>query len=174
MTAAQTAPVGGFQERLRTGAEDFVWAVQQVPVQRRGLRPPRPSLGEWTAERHALHLVFYDEHIVVPTLRQWLGGPVVVDDDVSDEVEEAAFAQRPTLDDLLNRFHALRELQHALLAECATIAWDEPREAMWTRVMQTPVTARWILTKSLQHTAEHLHNVLSLALYWDVKRSSGA
>jgi hypothetical protein len=136
------------------------------------MTPPRPSLGEWTVERHAFHLTFYEETEVIPTLRQWLGGPVAVG--ATDEAEEAAFAQRPPLDDLLTQFRALRDLQITLVEACAALAWDAPRETLWTPAMETPVTARWLLTKSLQHTAEHVHNVLCLALFWDVKRRAAS
>jgi hypothetical protein len=168
LTVADAALAGWFQERLRTSAEDVVWAVEQVPAHRRGLAPPRASLGEWPVERHAFHLVFYEETEVIPTLRHWLGGPVSVG--ATDEAEAAAFAQRPPLADLLTQFRALRELQITLVEACATLAWDAPRETLWTSSMETPVTARWLLTKSLQHTAEHVHNILCLALYWDAKR----
>ncbi|MBM2847059.1 MAG: hypothetical protein HW418_1, partial [Anaerolineales bacterium] len=40
--------------------------------------------------------------------------------------------------------------------------WEETRRAVWG-----PVTLRWVVTKTYQHTAEHTHDVLSLALYWD-------
>ena len=170
MVPTETSPVSWFQERLRSGAEDFVWAIQQVPTHRREIAPPRPSLGAWTVERHAFHLVYYEETELIPTLRQWLGGPVAVG---TMAAEDAAFAQRPALDDLLTQFRSLRELQVTLLEECIALAWDAPRETLWTPSMETPVTARWVLTKSLEHTAVHIHDVLSLALYWDLKRMSG-
>lgn len=174
MSAPEIVPIDWFQQRLRTSAEDFVWAAHQVPAHRHSTQPPRQSLGEWSVERHALHLVFYDEYSVIPTIGHWLGGPAASEADSTDELEDEAFAQRPSLDDLLDQFRSLREQQIELLEECATLAWDEPRETMWTPAMETPITARWILTKSLQHTAEHLHNVLALALFWDVKRPSAS
>lgn len=114
--------------------------------------------------------MLYEDTEVIPTLREWLGGPPAVG--VTDDEEDAAFAERPPLDDIRARFRALRELQVRLVRECATLAWDEPRETLWTPAMETPVAARWLRSKSLQHTAEHIHNVLCMALCWDVIRSA--
>src|SRR3989304_5598631 len=34
------------------------------------------QLGEWSAARHAFHLLYYEQTIALPSMRQWLGGPM--------------------------------------------------------------------------------------------------
>ena len=41
--------------------------------------------------------------------------------------------------------------------------WHEPRETeFWGTV-----TLLWVVTKTYQHTSEHIHDVLRMALFWD-------
>ena len=51
-----------FQTQLQASANGFVWGVEQVPQERRYVRPPGP-LGEWTAARHLFHMLFWDRWV---------------------------------------------------------------------------------------------------------------
>jgi hypothetical protein len=154
-----------FHEQLQTSADGFAWAVEQVPTERRYALPPLP-LGTWSAVRHAFHMFFYERTFALPSMRQWLGGPRP---DVFGLSEEAAWADGPArgsdpdLDGLLASFREVRAEQVVLLSEFDGSAWDEARSTLWG-----PVTLRWVVTKTCQHTAEHTHDVLSLVLYWDM------
>jgi len=66
------------------------------------------------------------------------------------------------VESLLAQFREIRAEQIALLLKFDDALWEETRRAVWG-----PVTLRWVVTKTYQHTAEHTHDVLSLALYWD-------
>lgn len=172
MSTSETSSAGWFQERLRTSAEDFEWAVRNVPSERWHASPPGPlegfSLGEWTVARHVHHLAFYDEYIAIPTMRQWLGEPFVSLVDAAENMEHVSFEQGAPLEARLCHFRALRETQIALLAEIGDAALDEPREILWSQVTGRPIPLRWAVSKTFQHTTEHVHNVLSLALFWDI------
>jgi hypothetical protein len=154
-----------FSEQLRASLEGFVWAVKQVPAERRYLLPPRP-LGTWPAARHAFHLMYYEQTIALPSMGQWLGGGGPARIGLS---EEAAWEQGPAaegspgLDELLAGLREVRESQLALLPEFDAPTWEQERMTVWG---VRPL--RWVVTKTFQHTAEHTHDVLSLALYWDM------
>lgn len=148
-----------FQHQLEASAEGFIWAVRQVPKDRQFVRPPLP-LGEWPAARHALHLLYYERHVALPSMRQWLGGTGPARPSLS---EEAAWRGSTDLDKLLENFREVRREQIELLARYDDSAWDEVRDALWG-----PVALRWVVTKTYQHTAEHTHDVLSMALFWDM------
>jgi len=146
-----------FQAQLQASGEGFVWGAEQVPAGRRTMRP-RAGLGEWTAARHVFHMLDYEQTIVLPSMQQWLGGPLPV-----DPGEEIAWNQADQdMDRLLARFKQVRAEQIALLPKFAEADWQATREAVWgTR------TLLWVVSKTYQHTAEHTHNVMCLALFWD-------
>lgn len=158
-------PSQWFREHLQVSAEGFIWAVEQIPPERCYALPPFP-LGEWSAARHAFHMLFYERTFALPSMRQWLGGPPP---DVFGLSEEAAWAggpaggSAPNLDELQASFREIRVEQVELLPEFSDSAWDEPRNTLWG-----PMPLRWVVTKTYQHTAEHTHDVLSLALFWDM------
>jgi hypothetical protein len=149
-----------FSEHLKSSAEEFIWAVEQVPAERRTMAPPSTRLGERSVARHVFHLLAYEEHIALPAMRVWLGDPFPS----IDHLDEDALWQEHTMDlqQMLEKFREVRAAQIELLIDLPDSAWQETREALWG-----PVTLRWVLTKTFQHTAEHIHNVLTLALFWD-------
>ena len=159
------APAEHFRGQLRQGLESFTWAVLQLPEPRRSALPPR-SLGEWSAARHLFHLCFYEQHLALPALRWWTGGPVP---DGAIAPEDAAWERAEAPERLLEQFAALREQQLTLLSAVEPSAWNERRVTVWG-----PVTLTWVMTKTVQHTHEHTHDVLSLALFWDLSRDGAA
>ena len=63
-----------FESQLLSTAEAFVWTVEQITPERKIAAPPA-GLGQWSAARHAFHLVYYEQKIALPSMRQWLDGP---------------------------------------------------------------------------------------------------
>ncbi|MBM2848116.1 MAG: hypothetical protein HW418_1058, partial [Anaerolineales bacterium] len=135
-----------FQTQLHSSAEGFAWSVEQVPPERRYVPPPRP-LGEWSAARHAFHLLYYEQTIALPSMRQWLGGPMSF---LRGPDEDAAWGRGQAVESLLAQFREIRAEQIAILPQCDDALWEETRRAVWG-----PVTLRWVVTKTYQHTAEH-------------------
>ncbi len=150
-----------FGQQLQTSGDVFAWAVDQVPGERLQASPPL-SLGEWTATRHVFHMLFYEKTLALPSMNQWLGAPTPVLGSLS-KAEEAAYDPSMRTSDLLTQFVEVRQQQITLLSRFPRFAWEEPRSAVWGSV-----TLRWVLTKTLQHTAEHTHDVLRLSLFWDM------
>jgi hypothetical protein len=148
-----------FHSQLQASAEGFIWGVEQVPLERRYARPPGP-LGEWTAARHIFHMAYYERTIALPSMHQWLGGSRPSVDDADEDI---AWGGSQDLDSLLSQFRAVRAEQIALLPRFEPALWEERREAVWG-----PVTLRWVVSKTYQHTCEHSHDVLCLALFWDI------
>ena len=66
-----------FTNQLNSGAEGFIWAVEQVPPERRLLAPPQ-LLGEWNVARQVFHMLYYEQNVVVPSMvaepcgEQWM------------------------------------------------------------------------------------------------------
>jgi hypothetical protein len=148
-----------FHDQLQSSADGFAWAVEQVPSNRLYLRPPSPVLGVWSAARHAFHIQFYERTIALPSMRQWLGDPLP---NMVGVNEDAAWTVGNDLTKVLEEFSAVRAVQIALLPEYEELAWEQPRKTIWEQQ-----TLRWVLSKTFQHTAEHTHDVLSIALFWD-------
>ncbi|QBD82004.1 hypothetical protein EPA93_40915 [Ktedonosporobacter rubrisoli] len=169
-----------FSTLLQTCTDGFVWAVQQMPVKHLYDSPPkRPEA--WSVARHVFHLQFQEETVVLPTMRLWLPIEYAAYPAEKDRLahsaeelitrykeyenlardEETAWLQHSGLDLLLTRFREGRAAQIALLLYFSDAAWEEPNETVWGKV-----TLRWVTTKTYQHTAEHTHEVLRMALFW--------
>ena len=145
-----------FSSQLSSSAEGLAWSARQVPLVRHDQRPPA-NLGEWSAARHVFHMLFYEQNIALPGMRQWLGDPLpeIVE-------EDPAWSGSMPIDTLLPAFLEIRSQQIALLPQF--------REEDWQRVCDTnwgPVTLFWVVSKTYQHTAEHISDVLRIALFWD-------
>ena len=148
-----------FTDQLNAGAEGFIWAVEQVPPERRLLAPPK-LLGEWNAARHVFHMLYYEQNAVVPSMKIWLGQPITINE--ADYDDAAALGYGKDLDTLLTDFRRARAEQLELLARFNDQLWYEAHPTIWG-----DVTLLWLVSKTFQHTAEHTHNVMSMALFWD-------
>jgi hypothetical protein len=148
-----------FRDQLQASADGFVWSVEQVPNSRRYVEPPS-GLGEWPAARHVFHMLYYEQTLALPSMRQWLGDARPSTDELN---EEAAWAVEKAIGkDHLSGFIAVRAEQLALLLKLDDLAWHAERETIWG-----PQTLRWVVSKTYQHTAEHISDVLRIALFWD-------
>lgn len=152
-----------FETQLQASADGFIWAVEQVPDERLYAPPPGPGggLGEWVAARHLFHLLYYERHAALPAMRSWLLGEAQPSFEGYDE--DASWAEAPTLAAQIEQFRAVRAEQIALLPRIGAALWEESRETGWG-----DVTLRWVVAKTYQHTAEHISDVLRIALFWDV------
>lgn len=156
---ASPNPSQWFPEQLRTSGYGFVWAVKQVPIERQNELPP-PQLGEWTAARHAFHLLYHEEHIALPRIKQWLGGYSPI---VDRNAEERAWSRAQGIESMLEKFLKLRLEQVKLASQFKDEEWNQTKEIQgWGRM-----SLHWVFSKNYQHTAEHIHDVLRLALFWD-------
>jgi hypothetical protein len=150
-----------FRYQLQASADGFVWAIEQLPKERWMLPPPRHP-DDWPAVHHAFHVLYYDQYFSLASIRQWLGGPCP---SLAEIREDEAWAETSPVDvrGILDQFRVVRAEQIALLAQFDDRLWHEPRETeFWGRV-----NLRWVVTKTYQHTAEHIHDVLRMALFWD-------
>ncbi|GHO83037.1 DinB family protein [Dictyobacter formicarum] len=161
-----------FTHLLQNSSNDFIWATQQIPVDKlNSVSPLRPD--SWSVARNIFHLQFQEEKVVLPNMRLWLSDRTLYtrQDDaliahyaafetlVRDE--ERAWAQQPDLDVVLKHFQTQRTIQIALLQEIDPTVWEDKRATVWGEV-----TLRWVVTKTYQHSVEHINDVLKPALYW--------
>ncbi len=147
-----------FSHQLKSSAEGFAWAIQRVPEPLRYIAPPG-TLGEWTAARHLFHLFYYEEYLALPGMQQWLDAPLPV---LEEEGEDAAWKGNEQVEDLLPRFLDIRNRQIALLPAFRLDDWNRSCETVWGQT-----TLEWVVAKTYQHTAEHISDVLRIALFWD-------
>lgn len=156
-----------FAEQLRALTRHLLWAADQVPEERRFLRPPFQN-AEWCAAREVFHLMNYEREVALPSMRLWLGGPALddlkfLDEDALWETEGQHLAYSMHLQLLSD----VRDAQIALLPALAG-HWSEARETVWSNPALPPVTLHWVVAKTLQHSAEHISAISRLALFWDV------
>jgi hypothetical protein len=149
-----------FQTQLEASSAGFAWAVAQVPAERQEREPPA-ALGPWSAARHIFHLLFYEREVALPNWNLWLGHSLNLEAVVPDE--DIAWDSRAAATALLAQWQEGRAALLALLPQFADSAWSETRPAVWGEV-----TLRWVVSKTYQHTAQHIHEVLALALDWDL------
>lgn len=156
-----------FAEQLRVTAEQFTWVARQIPEARRYAGMD----GNWSAARAIYHMTSYERVAVLPSMRLWLGGPAVDDSELDDESAEwERVGQLIAYDDLLDAFNAVRAEQIALAAQLVG-EWDKPRATVWTLPGAPPITLRWVVTKTLQHTFEHSSELLRIWLYADMRQA---
>ncbi|GAC1566191.1 MAG: hypothetical protein NVS3B14_06850 [Ktedonobacteraceae bacterium] len=148
-----------FTDQLDSGAQGFIWAVEQVPPERRLLTPPKP-LGEWNAARHVFHMLYYEQNAVLPGMKIWLDQPFTLNE--ADYNEAAAWGDGKDLESILTDFRRVRAEQLEVLAHFNDQLWHETRQTLWGEV-----TLLWIVSKTFQHTAEHTNDVMRMALFWD-------
>ena len=150
-----------FTNQLNAGAEGFIWAIGQVPPERQLLTPPK-LLGEWNAARHLFHMLYYEQNAVVPSMKIWLGQSLTINE--ADFDEDAAWGDGQDLQTMLTDFRRVRAEQLELLLHFNDQLWHETRQTpFWGNV-----TLLWLVSKTFQHTAEHTHDVMSMALFWDM------
>ncbi|HEY3288906.1 MAG TPA: DinB family protein [Anaerolineae bacterium] len=148
-----------FRDQLQASADGFVWGVEQVPDSRRNIQPPA-GLGEWPAARHLFHMLYYEQTLALPSMRQWLGDARPSTDGLD---EPAAWTKaKANGEDHLAGFIAVRAEQLALLPKFNDLAWRTERETIWG-----PQTLLWVVGKTYQHTTEHISDVMRIALFWD-------
>jgi len=168
------------RDRLEETARILEWAVAQVPAQRLLQEPPhgrhpqsdkgyKTFFGDWSAYRLLFHVVFYEEAYALPTMKHWLGEPHPGVDLINPDpsVEEAAWRveleRGADLPALLERFRALRQEQIRVLEGIPATEWF--REKVDTS--RGPVSAAFVVAKTVQHTLDHSNALMRNALYWD-------
>lgn len=147
-----------FDYQLHSTLDGFIWAVHQLPKERWYALPPI-SLGEWSAAQHVFHMLVYEQKLALPSMHQWLGAPPVPREVNSKDVEQSL----PPVEDMLSQFRQVREAEIEILAKFKEDDWSSiQRTTFWGEV-----SLYWLVCKTYQHTAEHMHDILSLGLFWD-------
>src|SRR5688572_5932150 len=123
-----TALSDWFRTHLQASGDGFVWAVEQVPAQRRYARPPgapgSAPLGDWSAARHAYHMLYYEQNVALPRMRHWLFEACR---ETPVPAEDVAWGEGHDLEFILSRFRTVRAGQIALLAQYDEADWDDER-----------------------------------------------
>jgi hypothetical protein len=152
------SPAEWFGSHLASTTDSFVWSARQVPEERLYAPPPR-LLGEWSAARHAFHLLHYEREVALPALKLWVGEPYPSFENFD---EDAAWGDGREIEGVLAEFRAVRSEQLALLAQLDSDLWQEPRDTPWG-----DRTLYWVTSKTYQHGIEHQNQILRIALIWE-------
>jgi hypothetical protein len=152
-----------FSYQLKAGGDGFVWAVQQMPVERRTIAPPAHP-DEWPVQQHLFHMLSYDQYLSLPYIQYWLGGiqpsKATINQRMASQDEDY---QRLDTDfaTMLAAFQQVRAQQIELLQRFDDALWQTKHETVWGEV-----TMQWVVSKTFQHTAEHTHDVMRMVLFW--------
>jgi hypothetical protein len=155
-----------FSRQLEVGMEGFIWAIRRLPEERLYVAPPQPvhsggsllSFGEWSAVRLLFHMVWYDENIAIPSMKQWLGGPAP--DHTTGEDDD--WAEGHELEALIGRLMAAQRAQIEMLPRFTEETWNRPLPTLWGTQ-----SLNWVVSKTFKHTAEHTNGLMEMVLYWD-------
>jgi len=86
--------------------------------------------------------------------------------DLRDDEEDQAWTGKEPMSELLVRFKTVRSEQIAMLPDFSLSDWPRTCDTGWGLR-----TLLWVVSKTYQHTAEHISEVLRIALFWDVYAS---
>lgn len=150
-----------FSYQLKASMDGFVWAVEQVPAERRNSTPPKKGLGEWNVAQHIFHMFHYERTLALPHMHHWLGGPLPSFDERSEDDAWEKEGRSTSIERLLQEFQQVRATQIELLPRFDETLWNEVRDSVWGER-----SIRWIVSKTFQHTADHTNTILCMALFW--------
>lgn len=152
-----------FRYQLQASADGFVWAFSQIKPSFRENLPPMPGyLGTWPPARHIWHVTEYEKCLVIPSMKQWLGGSMPAGDSWPDDDDTWAKVQDRGLEALTSAFRHVRQQQAELLDQLINIDWLTSQETLWGH---KPLSM--IVTKTFQHTYEHGDTLLRMGLWWE-------
>lgn len=151
-----------FRYQLKASADGFSWAAEQLTPEYYDQLPPAADyLGTWSPVRHIWHVTEYERCIVLPSMRQWLGGELPADDVWPDDDPSWEAVDDRTMPMLLKEFHSVRNEQIDLLEQLSAIDWSMPRQTVWGHK-----ALAMVVTKTFQHTYEHGDTLLRMGLWW--------
>jgi hypothetical protein len=152
-----------FRYQLNASADGFAWAFSQIPVIFHDQLPPDPGyLGTWAPARHVWHVTEYERYLALPSMLEWLTGPVSPEEDWLDDDDAWAKVQDRGLEALVSDFRRIRQQQIDLLDQLTATDWNAPRETLWGL---KPLSM--VVTKTFQHTYEHGDTLLRMGLWWE-------
>ena len=151
-----------FQYQLQASADGFIWGFSQIPAALQLQLPVEPGyLGTWPPLWHVWHIIGYERYLALPSMNQWLGGPLPPGDAWKDDDEAWAAAEKSP-DAYITSLQMVRQEQLHLLEQLASVDWETPSQTLWGN---RPLS--WIVTKTFQHTYEHGDTLLRMGLWWE-------
>jgi hypothetical protein len=166
--------------RLQETEQVVRWSISKVPFDRLKELPPHGKhpqsskgfsayFGDWSAMQHVFHLCFYEQTYAIPSMRFFTGASHPSGDLLYPDLEPEELAWGQTIDQgidlvsLLRQLHELRRMQLDLISQIPDDAWESNR----LRTRLGLVSAELVVTKTIQHTYEHVNEILKNALFWE-------
>jgi hypothetical protein len=147
-----------FRYQLEASGEALVWALEQIPEERRLLPPPAP-LGEWPAMHHMFHMYYNESQVVLPRIKRWIDES---DFQPAQLNEEAAWQSLEDPASVTRLFRDARREHIELVDLVEPVKWAETRE-----IPLGSVSLSWVMAKSIQHSSDHINGLLRIGLLWD-------
>jgi hypothetical protein len=119
-------------------------------------------MSEWNVARHIFHMLFFEQKQALPFVHLWLGEPMPEREQGDEEQAWETYGKAMSIEQMLQEFQMLRAEQIALLPQFSEENWLSKRD--WGTVA---ITLTWAVTKTYQHTLDHINSLLQLALFWD-------
>lgn len=156
-----------FRDHLTSGRDEFIWALGEVPEERRSLAPPA-AISDWSAHQHLYHLWVYEQYLPLPVMQGWLPEPLTMTEAMIQESQQRWRDQEEQWhtigwDELISRFTEGRNAQIALLNQFSKDDWHRVLLTQWW----DDQSLKWVVSKTFQHTAEHTCTVMRMVLFWD-------
>lgn len=159
-----------FRKQLGASADAFVWAYSRIePYRHEQLPPDANYMGTWPPARLVWHVSEYERCLVLPTMKQWLGGEMPRADAWPDSDVAWRAVRNRSFDTLVSAFLKTRQQQIDLLDDLAGFDWEGLYDTGWG-----PRSLAWVVTKTYQHTFEHGDTLLRMNLWWDIIEQENA
>lgn len=167
-----------FIKELDATREIIEHCLEIIPDERLRIVPPhfrhpnaegqawlKESLGEWPALKVLVHLVLYEELVVVDEMERFiLGKKVKFDEEKYVELEKKYFEHYPDKNDFIRRYRAVRKKQISLLESVDNHIFNEiEKETQWGKRK-----LNFVVNKTIQHTITHGSKLYQKALFWDM------
>jgi uncharacterized damage-inducible protein DinB len=148
---------------IQASTDGFLWAFSQISPSYRINVPPDPdSLGKWSPVRLVWHVTEYERCLVIPSMKQWLGGSIPAQDAWLSDDEEWARNKNQDTEKFIAAFRQTRQEEIDLLDQLVDVDWQTPRKTWWG---EKPLSM--VVSKILLHTHEHGDTLIRMGTWWE-------
>lgn len=116
--------------------------------------------GTWSRTKLLFHLVHYEEHIALPSMKVWIGGEPPKEEDIPKE--EDFWTDESHHTNLIQKLKKFRKEQVEVIKQLNDEQWDETKSTIWGER-----SIEWIVSKTIQHSFEHGNKMMRHGLFWE-------
>jgi hypothetical protein len=147
--------------QITNSVQVLEWALKFIPSERIIQKPPE-DLGNWSADRHLFHLLYYSINATLPMIQQLFSN---IDNISNPEREEQEWNNHSNYQEIINNII----IANKQIIDIANISMERNIKAEININGLGCVNLEWILSKQFQHNIEHINDIMKFALFWDCK-----